>query len=161
MHLWAWRSGDRDIRQVREAFAFLQTEYGFDEGSVRQEGRGIYGVTFRNRTTFVTATVERGGAWVAFGPLSDGDVPAYPRDHFDVDDLAVLRGFPVAPDSDAVRERLHNAAQALREIGDDVLRGDFECLSTLQERVRERAIHIQEKRGLPPDVAERSRKGDG
>jgi hypothetical protein len=48
-----------------------------------------------------------------------------------------------------VDAQLHDDSRALREVGQDVLHGDFSCLPALQALIRERNQEIQRERSRP------------
>jgi hypothetical protein len=130
-------------RAIRESFAFLGDEYGFVEEEAT--GTTLYGsVTFKNNTTFVQVLIDRGDVVAFFGPLAEGAVPQ--SDHFDVYDLAAVRGYPVASAAKDVNAQLAAAGQTLRAVGVDVLGGDFTCLSAVREVVEGRHGKFERER---------------
>lgn len=135
--------------RAREAFAFLTREFGFREEPVPRRGfHNPVAVWYANETTRV---VVEGIHWgfasrVALGRAGDPER----FENFDLEDLVAVRS-PGSEATDASGDgaqlgQLPGLAAQLRELGADVLAGDFAVFPALRARVDRRAA---ERRQAP------------
>jgi hypothetical protein len=146
---------------VRSDFRFLAERYGFQVIDVEKSNYGCI-VWYKNQTTVVRVSLELydGGLFVTIYRLKDGNVPDYPIFFdpraeflvFDLNDLLIIRsGEKIDQDPTLIydekylKSKVKQFSQALQQHADDVLRGDFEILPKLKERVARRAKELEDE----------------
>ena len=146
---------DRFERDCRKRFKFLEEEFGFKPPK-RQRMSVFCSLTYQNETTAVEVSLEptEGGVFVLVSRLINGEIPKYPifvtrkmtLHSFYLDDLVRLRRPDAARrqasvDLDSGREIAKSLAQSaaqLRELAEDILKGDFAVFSELEKIVKAR-----------------------
>lgn len=142
-------------KECRKCFMFLEEEFDFKTPK-RQRMHLSSSLTYQNNTTAVEVSLEPldGGVFVLLSRLVNGKIPEYPifvtRDmalhSYYLDDLVGLKrpDTPVreanedASDVREVKKALAQSAAQLRELGSDILKGDFAVFDRLDRIVKAR-----------------------
>jgi hypothetical protein len=131
--------------RAREAFAFLTREFGFREEPVPRGFHNPVAVWYANATTRVVVEgIHWGfGSRVAVGRAGDPER----FENFDLGDLVAVRSpgsEATDPSGDGAQlAQLPRLAAQLRELGADVLAGDFAVFPALRARVDRRAAEFR------------------
>ena len=142
-------------KECRKCFKFLEEEFAFKPPK-RQRTHMSPSLTYQNDTTAVEVSLEPldGGVFVLLSRLINGKIPEYPifvtremtLHSYYLDDLVNLK-MPDTPvretsedplDEREVKKLLAQGAAQLRELGGDILRGDFSVFDKLDKIVKAR-----------------------
>lgn len=141
----------------RRLFQFLVVEFGCDLIANERDNFGVY-ITYKNATTAIRISFEprEGGIFVLLSRLVGGNVPTYPIfigpetviNSFYLDDIISLRDpskgmqqtLPKEITKTYLEKCLATYADALRQYGADILRGDFGLFRELEKVVKRRQI---------------------
>jgi len=146
---------DRFEQECKRRFKFLEEEFGFKPPK-RQRISVFCSLTYQNETTAVDVSLEpmEGGVFLLVSRLLNGEIPKYPifvtrkmtLHAFYLDDLVRLRrpnaarrqaGVDLVSGREIAKSLARSAAQ-LRELGEDILKGDFAVFSELEKIVKAR-----------------------
>lgn len=147
-------------RDVMAGFGFLKNELGYEADGVSMHMPEI-SAQFHNQTTEVTIIYEIGSApWVRLGNRRQRSEPDFSLELLIEERSPKNLAFSceaAEPGTEVFRACLKAKAEALRNLGSDVLRGDFGILPKMRVRLKEN--EERRNRELFGNLGQNARKG--
>jgi hypothetical protein len=147
------------ITATKEAFAFLESDYGFRLMVKRWAGAEAW-VTYETQVTRITIHYELGAEpWIEIGRLEIRDGKVVQPASIGLDLLLRERGMPLNDEvleprdigESEISRMIATRAERIRRLGSDLLRGDFRDFPKLQTKAEEE-LKLREETLFGPDA---------